>query len=138
MLQPHAAEAEVALSLGEQILVRRVVQENAVIVDEAELHLAHHVVGAGELADVRFDAAVCNRFPVDGFRVDRLFRRSGLMRPKWDSRRRDSTYGADTIAKAISGCTNTYEPAIEIDIDDPACVDVSFPTFWRDLAGAVA
>jgi 3-phosphoshikimate 1-carboxyvinyltransferase len=29
-------------------------------------------------------------------------------------------------------------PGNEIEVDDPACVDVSFPTFWRDLAGAVA
>ena len=34
--------------------------------------------------------------------MDRLFRRSLLMRPKWDDRRGNSTYGADLIAKAIA------------------------------------
>lgn len=28
-------------------------------------------------------------------------------------------------------------PDSDIEIDDPACVDVSFPTFWRELANAV-
>lgn len=37
----------------------------------------------------------------DGARVDALFRRSGLMREKWDARRGASTYGALTIARAI-------------------------------------
>jgi primase-polymerase (primpol)-like protein len=38
----------------------------------------------------------------DAHRMDRLFRRSGLMRPKWDERRGSSTYGANTIATALS------------------------------------
>ena len=38
----------------------------------------------------------------DAPRIDRLFRQSGLMRPKWDDRRGDSTYGALTIRKALS------------------------------------
>jgi hypothetical protein len=39
----------------------------------------------------------------DPVRVDRLFRASGLMRPKWDGRRGDRTYGAQTVAKALAG-----------------------------------
>ncbi len=34
-------------------------------------------------------------------RLDRLFRSSRLRRDKWDSRRGESTYGAQTIAKAL-------------------------------------
>ena len=45
--------------------------------------------------------------------MDRLFRQSGLMREKWDSPRGDSTYGAWTIAKAISGTPNDYQPGYE-------------------------
>ena len=41
--------------------------------------------------------------------IDRLFRRSGLMRPKWDSGRGDSTYGADVIAKAVTSTPATEE-----------------------------
>jgi putative DNA primase/helicase len=40
--------------------------------------------------------------------MDRLFRRSGLMRPKWDERRGDSTIGADLIAKAIANTPTVY------------------------------
>jgi hypothetical protein len=41
-------------------------------------------------------------------RIDGLFRRSGLMREKWDSRRGESTYGAQTIAQALEGKTEFY------------------------------
>jgi primase-polymerase (primpol)-like protein len=39
----------------------------------------------------------------DAARVDGLFRASGLMRPKWDAPRGGQTYGAETIASALSG-----------------------------------
>ena len=39
----------------------------------------------------------------DAARVDRLFRRSRLMRSKWDERRGERTYGERTIATAIAG-----------------------------------
>jgi len=54
----------------------------------------------------------------DAVRMDQLFRQSGLMRAKWDSRRGDSTYGQRTIDRAIADCANTYEPMEEIVIDD--------------------
>lgn len=38
----------------------------------------------------------------DAERIDRLFRGSALMRSKWDGPRGDTTYGAQTIAKALS------------------------------------
>lgn len=44
----------------------------------------------------------------DAARVDALFRSSGLMRPKWDTRRKGSTYGADTVAKAIASTAEFY------------------------------
>lgn len=49
----------------------------------------------------------------DRVRMDQLFRSSGLMREKWDSRRNQTTYGAQTIEKAISGCRETYNPAVK-------------------------
>lgn len=42
----------------------------------------------------------------DPGRVDRLFRQSGLMRPKWDERRGALTYGERTITVAVQ----TYQP----------------------------
>jgi primase-polymerase (primpol)-like protein len=47
----------------------------------------------------------------DRRQMDRLFRASGLMRQKWDTRRGDSTYGAVTIAKACGNCSTTYGSA---------------------------
>ncbi len=44
----------------------------------------------------------------DADRIDRLFRRSALMRDKWDSRRKDSTWGRDTIDKVLRGQTEFY------------------------------
>lgn len=45
--------------------------------------------------------------------MDRIFRRSGLMRDKWDQRRQDTTYGDLTMDKAISNQTDIYKPAKE-------------------------
>jgi hypothetical protein len=46
----------------------------------------------------------------DGPRIDRLFRQSGLFRPKWDERRGGQTYGERTIAKALQGQTGPCGP----------------------------
>lgn len=43
-------------------------------------------------------------------RVDRLFRTSGLMRPKWDEQHGKSTYGQRTITLALAGKTKFYDP----------------------------
>jgi putative DNA primase/helicase len=48
----------------------------------------------------------------DRAQIDRLFRRSALMRPKWDERRGKQTYGERTIAKAVSAVKNTYSPRL--------------------------
>jgi len=42
--------------------------------------------------------------------VERLMRRSALVRDKWDTRRGQSTYLAETIEKAIAGCRAPYKP----------------------------
>jgi putative DNA primase/helicase len=55
--------------------------------------------------DSRADLALCNilRFWTGGDpeQMDRLFRRSGLMREKWDERRGESTYGQKNIALSL-------------------------------------
>lgn len=40
--------------------------------------------------------------------IDHAFRLSGLMREKWDSKRKGSTYGRDTILKVISKDTSPF------------------------------
>lgn len=60
------------------------------------------------------DMALCSHLAFwcagDAARMDRIFRRSGLMRDKWDSRRGGTTYGAQTIERAIEGCSEFYRP----------------------------
>lgn len=46
----------------------------------------------------------------DAERMDRLFRSSKLLRPKWDQRRGNGTYGELTIAHAIKTQPNAYDP----------------------------
>ncbi len=52
-----------------------------------------------DLALCRLLAYWCDKDPG---RVDQLFRKSGLFRPKWNERRGPQTYGAKTIAAALS------------------------------------
>lgn len=42
--------------------------------------------------------------------MDRIFRDSDLMRPKWDELRGAKTYGQISIEKAIADCKNVYDP----------------------------
>ncbi len=60
------------------------------------------------------DIALCNILAFwtgkDADRMDRLFRSSGLMRPKWDRKQSGSTYGAITIQDAIASTQQTYNP----------------------------
>ena len=60
------------------------------------------------------DMALCSHLAFwcagDAARMDRIFRGSGLMRDKWDSRRGGTTYGAQTIERAIEGCSEFYRP----------------------------
>ena len=69
----------------------------------------HNLTSASEA-----DLALCNMLAFacgpDPQRIDRFFRRSGLMRPKWDERHGAQTYGAMTIAKALEGRVEFYEP----------------------------
>lgn len=64
--------------------------------------------------DSAADLALCNLLAFwtngDGARVDRLFRQSGLMRPKWDKIHHSDgrTYGQATADKAIAGMREGY------------------------------
>lgn len=64
--------------------------------------------------DSRADLALCNILAFwcqkDASQMDRLFRQSGLYRPKWDEKRGRDTYGNITIGEAIDTCTTTYDP----------------------------
>ncbi|PFY40876.1 DNA primase [Bacillus toyonensis] len=46
----------------------------------------------------------------DVHKMDRIFRSSSLYREKWDRTQNQSTYGAETLQKAILDCTNAFIP----------------------------
>lgn len=47
----------------------------------------------------------------DFAKMDSIFRQSSLYRDKWDSKRGDSTYGVETLNRAIADCANVFSPA---------------------------
>lgn len=74
-----------------------------------------HVGPDGQPDESAADLALCNHLAFwtgcDAQRMDRMFRQSGLMRPKWDRRaRQGETYGQGTIARAIASTRETYDP----------------------------
>lgn len=59
------------------------------------------------------DSSVCFKlayFTKDASQIDRIFRRSGLMREKWDERHGEKTYGRSTIEKALAKVAAQYRP----------------------------
>ena len=67
------------------------------------------------------DIALCNILAFycgrDAAQMDRLFRQSGLVRPKWDEKHGKQTYGAMTIQDAIQHCGKVYgEQATAADV----------------------
>ena len=69
----------------------------------------HSEYGSQSEADAAL-SAILAFWSRDGVQIDRLFRRSGLMRAKWDEKRGAKTYGGKTIRRAIAHVTKTYEP----------------------------
>jgi putative DNA primase/helicase len=57
----------------------------------------------------------------DGAQIDRLFRKSGLMREKWDEKHGSQTYGDKTIGKALASLGDTYKGKAKA-ITEPAGV----------------
>ena len=59
------------------------------------------------------DMALCNHLAFwlgrDTVLMDKAFRASGLMRPKWDEKRGQKTYGDLTLQKAIEFVTESYQ-----------------------------
>src|SRR3989344_1435048 len=69
--------------------------------------------------DPAADLSLCSRLAFwtgkDAERMDRIFRTSKLLRPKWDEKRGNTTYGRMTIGKAIEGCRDIYTRASNTD-----------------------
>lgn len=50
--------------------------------------------------------------------MDRLFRKSGLMRDKWDRQQSGTTYGSITLEKAAASVSSTYAPITAIPAEE--------------------
>ena len=66
------------------------------------------------------DAALCAMLAFwsnkDADQMDRLFRKSKLMRDKWDRSVGKTSYGADLIRSSIAMCKETYQPISKEDL----------------------
>lgn len=96
--------------------------------------------------DSAADMALCNSLAFwtgrDASRMDKLFRRSGLMRAKWNEKHYSNgdTYGSHTIGEAIAKCREVYTPPAprdeftDDDDDDTPAIDlqpVALGEIWR-------
>lgn len=63
----------------------------------------------------------------DAEQMDRLFRSSKLMRPKWERQWGDGTYGKQCVARAIEVCKDCYVPTEEAASYNPATGEVASP-----------
>ena len=72
-------------------------------------------------ADLSFCNLLAFWFSADKASMDRVFRSSGLMRPKWDERRGAKTYGNATLDRAVNDCQEVYCPTPRA--DGPAFAD---------------
>jgi len=80
------------------------------------------------------DLGLCNLLAFytgkDSGMMDRLFKRSGLMRPKWDEKHGEGgTYGQITISKAIVDCGEVYEQKKKREkkpLQEPPEIDTGF------------
>jgi putative DNA primase/helicase len=61
-------------------------------------------------ADMAFALMLAFWTNKDVAQMDRVFRLSSLMRPKWDRKQNNTTYGAITLANAAAKCRVTYNP----------------------------
>ena len=74
-------------------------------------------------ADLSFCNLLAFWFAADKARMDRVFRASGLMRPKWDQRRGAKTYGDATLDRAVADCQEVYTPPPQTADGGPAFAD---------------
>lgn len=98
-----------------------------------------------DMALCSYLAFYCGR---DIEQMDRLFRQSGLMRPKWDRRQSGSTYGRITMKKAADSVGSVYNPVsrlsgAERDFEIPESVSLETLTphdnpryGWNDIGSS--
>lgn len=86
--------------------------------------------GSQSEADMAFCSMLAFWFQCDFDKMDAVFRKSGLMRDKWDRKQSGSTYGALTLKKAISDCTSVYTPSAPNDDDFSITIKSAKPRYY--------
>ena len=74
--------------------------------------------GSQSDADMAFLSILAFWCGCDEEQMDRIFRTSGLMRPKWDRKQAGSTYGAISIRNTVNTCASVYISVNAQDIVD--------------------
>ena len=82
-------------------------------------------------ADMSFVSMLAFWCGCDGEQMDRIFRSSGMYRPKWDELRGGKTYGDITIGNAVASCQEIYLP---VDAHDLASAQRDFDVM--DMQGS--
>lgn len=124
MQQNTAAVAYVASRDVEELVKRAEKAKNG-----DKFSLLYKGTASGYASQSQADQALCNilAFYAGGDRtlIDAAFRSSGLMRPKWDSRRGNTTYGEMTIEKALASVRSLVPsagspsaPPLPVDINE--------------------
>ena len=89
-------------------------------------------------ADMAFVSMLAFWCGCDEEQIDRIFRSSGMMRPKWDEHRGESTYGTLTIRNAVASTQNIYLPVNAADLVDEEFTDLDGeeekPDFTPDIS----
>lgn len=103
------ARAETNWSPSDSELVKKIRESK--IVDRFERLFSGTFTGDHSSADFAF-CSLLAWWTQDAAQIDRIFRCSGLYRAKWDSRRGNSTYGANLIESALQSQSSRYEPKV--------------------------
>lgn len=76
----------------------------------------HKYYSSQSEADMGFANLLAFWCAKDYSQMDSIFRQSGMYREKWDAKRKDSTYGEQTLFKAIHETADVYTPKTEVEV----------------------
>lgn len=117
--KPPAPRQPVSSSEDDSELLRRMFASQSGK-EISSLYRGVHPDGKASEADMALCCHLAWWTGKDAARMDRMFRQSGLMRPKWDERRGQETYGQLTIRHAIETTQGQYEPRPAVARNAPA------------------
>ena len=106
--------------------------------DNSENHSNRRTLWSQSEADMSLCLKLAFYCRGDMEQMDRLFRKSGLMRDKWDRSLGASTYGAVTLQNAVNQCNAFYEPPSGGSSADEDFMVIDYAVVIDDLLGSAA